>query len=169
VQKVTLRKMTLAEYEAAAKRREPESIRALSKFMPEGQARHRARQGTVQFLPGGLDTAGHHLVVAENESGEAVRNAWIGPDSRQASGTIDSAWIYDINVFEPFRRRGYGSAILAAVEDLVACGGKTRLALNVVGDDAAAIALYRRNGYAISSMFLDKDVTNQRPPAPPRS
>ena len=41
--------------------------------------------------------------------GEVVGNAWIGPDPGQASGTASSAWLYDINVFEPFRRRGYGS------------------------------------------------------------
>ena len=94
---MTLRKMTLAEYEAAAKRREPESIRALSKFTPEGQTRNRARQGTVQFLPGGLDTAGHHLVIAENESGEAVRNAWVGPDSPD-----NAAWYFDaVHVGDP--------------------------------------------------------------------
>lgn len=155
---VTLRKMTPSEYDVATEHREAESARELSKFVPEELARERAHQGTAQFLPDGLETAGHHLVVAENETGEIVGTAWIGPDPRKASGTIRSAWLYDINVFAPFRRRGYGSAILAAAEELVARDGKMSLGLNVVGDNDAAIAMYQRNGYELSSMYLRKRV-----------
>jgi ribosomal protein S18 acetylase RimI-like enzyme len=157
-QMVTLRKMTPSEYEAATEHREAESVRELSRLMPEELARERVRQGTARFLPDGLDTAGHHLVVAENESGAIVGNAWIGPDPRQASGTVDSGWLYDINVFPAFRHRGYGSAILSLAEELVVREGWTSLGLNVVGDNDAAIALYRRNGYDVSSMYLRKSV-----------
>ncbi|MBL1102455.1 GNAT family N-acetyltransferase [Streptomyces coffeae] len=157
-QKVTLRKMTPSEYDVATERREAETARELGRFMPQELARERARQGTAQFLPDGLETAGHHLVAAENGSGQVVGNAWIGPDPRQASDTTSSAWLYDINVFAPFQRRGYGSAILAAAEELVAREGKTSLNLNVFGDNEAAIAMYQRNGYDVSSMYLSKSV-----------
>ncbi|MGW1253989.1 GNAT family N-acetyltransferase [Streptomyces sp. NPDC002513] len=158
-QKVTLRKMTPSEYDVATEHREAETARELGKFMPQELARERAHQGTVRFLPDGLESSGHHLVVAENGEGEVVGNAWIGPDPRQASsGTTSSAWLYDINVFAPFRRRGYGSAILAAAEELIAREGKTSLNLNVVGDNEGAIAMYQRNGYGVSSMYLSKDL-----------
>jgi GNAT superfamily N-acetyltransferase len=134
-QQVTLRKMTPTEYQAATAHREAESVRALSKFVSEELARERVRRGTAKFLPDGLDTAGHHLVVAENGSGEVVGNAWIGPDPGQVSGNTDAAWLYDINVLAPFRRRGYGSAILTAAEEIIARDGKTSLGLNVVGDN----------------------------------
>ncbi|KAA0942937.1 GNAT family N-acetyltransferase [Streptomyces apricus] len=158
VQRVTLRKMTPSEYDAATGHREAETARELGKFMPEELAWERARQDTVRFLPDGLDTTGHHLVVAENGSAEVVGNAWIGPDPRQAAATADSAWLYDINVLPAFRRRGYGSAILSAAEELVAREGWTSLGLNVSGDNEAAIALYRRNGYDVESMSLRKSV-----------
>ncbi|MEW2132933.1 GNAT family N-acetyltransferase [Streptomyces sp. NPDC005435] len=157
-QKVTLRRMTPAEYEEATAHREAESARELGKFMPYEVARERARAGTAQFLPDGVETAGHRLVVAVNGAGEVVGNAWIGPDPRQAAGTADSAWLYDINVYEPYRRRGYGSAVLVAAEELVAREGKKSLHLNVVGDNEAAIALYQRNGYHVSSMYLAKQI-----------
>ncbi|GGU40348.1 hypothetical protein GCM10010178_36060 [Lentzea flava] len=156
MQQVTLRKMTAAEYRAATDHREAESVRALSRVMPEEVARERVRSGTARFLPGGLDTAGHHLLTAENESGEAVGNAWVGPDPSQASAT--TAWLYDINVFPAYRRSGYGSAILAAVEALIAREGKTALGLSVVGDNDAAIALYRRSGYDVESMSMRKKI-----------
>ncbi|WP_210749539.1 GNAT family N-acetyltransferase [Nocardia vermiculata] len=148
--------MTETEYEQATRHREAEGIRELAKLIPEDEAVKRVLAGTAHFLPQGCDTAGHHLVVAENEAGEVVGDAWVGPDPQDATGTADSAWLYDINVFERFRRNGYGSAILAAAEELVAGEGRTRLGLNVVGDNDVAIAMYRRNGYHVSSMQLDK-------------
>ena len=154
--KVILRKMTETEYEQATRHREAEGIRELAKLIPEDEAVKRVLAGTTHFLPQGRDTAGHHLVVAENEAGDVVGDAWVGPDPQDTTGTADSAWLYDINVFEPFRRNGYGSAILAAAEELVAGEGRTRIGLNVVGDNDAAIGLYRRNGYHVSSLQLDK-------------
>ncbi|MDX8036387.1 GNAT family N-acetyltransferase [Lentzea sp. BCCO 10_0856] len=134
VQQVTLRKMTIAEYRSATDHREAESVRVLSRTMPEQVALERVRSGTTRFLPDGLGTAGHHLLTAENELGEAVGNAWIGPDPGQVTGTASSAWLYDINVFPTHRRLGYGSAILTAAEALIAREGMTVLGLNVVGD-----------------------------------
>ncbi|MFD4604531.1 GNAT family N-acetyltransferase [Streptomyces sp. NPDC058464] len=157
-QQVILRKMTPAEYGAATEHREAESVRVLSRLMPEEVARERVRRGTATFLPDGLDTAGHHLLTAENAAGDAVGNAWVGPDPHQASGSASSAWLYDIHVFVPFRRLGYGSAILTAAEALVAREGRTALGLNVVGDNEAAIALYRRLGYDVTSMSLRKTI-----------
>lgn len=159
--KVTLRKMTEAEYEQATRHREAEGARELGRFMPEEEAWTRSRQGTAHFLPAGRDTEGHHLVVAENAAGEVVGSAWLGPDPQETTGTADSAWLYDITVYEPFRRRGYGSAIIAAVEQLVVAEGGTRLGLNVVGDNTAAIALYRRSGYRVSSMHMDKELRSR--------
>jgi ribosomal protein S18 acetylase RimI-like enzyme len=144
--------MTAAEYEQATLHREAESVRALAKAMSEDEALDRVRQGTARFLPQGLQTPGHHLVVAENDRGEVVGDAWLGPDP---SGAAGSAFLYDINVYEAFRRQGYGSAVLAAVEELAGGG---RLRLNVNGDNAAAIALYRRSGYEVSSMVMSKDL-----------
>lgn len=149
--------MTPAEYLAATEHREAESVRVLSRLMAEELARERVRHGTARFLPDGLETAGHHLLTAENESGEAVGNAWVGPNPSQPSDG-NSAWLYDINVFEPFRRRGYGSAILGAVEALIADKGMAALGLTVVGDNDAAIALYRRSGYEVASMSMRKQI-----------
>jgi hypothetical protein len=50
----------------------------------------------------------------------------------------------------------YGSSILAEVEALVVRQGRTRLGLNVVSTNEAAIALYRKSGYAVSTMQMSK-------------
>ncbi|MFD8599207.1 GNAT family N-acetyltransferase [Kitasatospora sp. NPDC059646] len=155
---VRLRPMTPAEYRASAERREAETARELAAFLPEELALERARQGSAQFLPNGADTAGHHLLVAEDADGRVVGEAWIGPDPRQALGGGDSAWLYDLYVSPAVRRRGFGSAMLRAAEALTARGGRTALGLNVFGGNEAAIALYRANGYRVAAMSLRKEL-----------
>ncbi|MFJ4188469.1 GNAT family N-acetyltransferase [Kitasatospora sp. NPDC089509] len=155
---VTLRRMTEAEYRSATEVREAETTAELARLMPEELARERSRAGTATFLPQGRATAGHHLVVAENAAGEVVGSAWIGPDPRSGAGTSGTAWLYHIRVLPGFRRRGYGAAVLAAAERLVAREGMTGLALNVFGGNEAAIALYRRCGYGVQAMSMSKAV-----------
>ncbi|MEV7123350.1 GNAT family N-acetyltransferase [Kitasatospora griseola] len=155
---VQLRRMTPAEYETVTERREAETARELAAFLPEELARERAREGTARFLPDGPDTAGHHLVVAEDAAGRVVGDAWIGPDPRTAAGDEHAAWLYDLHVEPEFRRRGFGSAILRAAEALTAREGWTALGLNVFGGNEAAIALYRANGYQVAAMALRKPV-----------
>ncbi|MFD7639325.1 GNAT family N-acetyltransferase [Kitasatospora sp. NPDC059795] len=155
---VRLRRMTPAEYETVTERREEETARELAAFLPAELARERAREGTARFLPDGPDTAGHHLVVAEDDTGRVVGDAWIGPDPREAVGGAASAWLYDLHVRPDSRRRGFGSAILRAAEALTAREGWTALGLNVFGGNEAAIALYRANGYRVAAMSLRKDL-----------
>lgn len=156
--RVTLRRMTPAEYQSATEIREAETVEQLAERMPAELAREQTRQGTARFLPDGADTAGHHLVVAEDESGRTVGTAWIGPDPRAGAGASTSAWLYHLRVLPEFRRQGYGAAVLAAAEQLAVRVGWTDLALNVFGGNEAAIALYRRCGYGVSSMYLNKSL-----------
>ncbi|MGW0179767.1 GNAT family N-acetyltransferase [Nocardia sp. NPDC003345] len=148
--------MTPEQFDDATAHRELEAVRELTRFMSEDLARKKVREGAALYLPDGLDTPGHQLLVAHGSAEQAVGDLWIGPDPNAATGTERAAWLYDIYVFEPFRRRGYGSAILTAAEELLTAQGATRLGLNVNGDNAAAIALYRSRGYTVSSMYLDK-------------
>jgi len=158
-QPVTVRAMTAAEFEVATRRREREGVDALVEFMPEEQAWQRVREGTAFYLSDGPATERHHVLVAEDDAGVAVGDVWLGPDPNETTGTAAAGWIYDIFVYEQFRRRGYGSAILAATEGFARAEGMERIGLNVVGSNTAAIELYRRNAYQISSMVMNKNLT----------
>lgn len=153
--RVTLREMTSDEYRSYVDEVQAVVVRELVASMPEDEARAKAAGGIAQYLPGGVATPDHTLVIAEDAAGTPVGNAWIGPDPHRAEGS-DAAWLYDINVHSHARRRVYGSAILSEVEALVVRDGRASLGLNVVGTNAAAIALYSKHGYAVSTMQMSK-------------
>jgi ribosomal protein S18 acetylase RimI-like enzyme len=58
------------------------------------------------------------------------------------------AFIYDIEVREEQRRRGYGRELLDAGASAAVELGATTLGLNVFGPNDGARALYERAGYA---------------------
>lgn len=72
---VRLRDMRQDEYTAE---READYLAAMAGVLPSEVARDRARQGTAEFLPQGLATARHRLLMAENAAGEVVGAAWLG-------------------------------------------------------------------------------------------
>jgi ribosomal protein S18 acetylase RimI-like enzyme len=152
--RVTLREMTADEYRSYVDEVQAAVVQELIATMPVVEARAQAAGGIAQYLPEGVATPRHTLVIAE-DAGTPVGNAWVGPDPHRAEGS-DAAWLYDINVYPQARRSGYGSAILAEVEAMVVRDGKARLGLNVVGSNEAAIALYRKNGYAVATMQMTK-------------
>jgi ribosomal protein S18 acetylase RimI-like enzyme len=59
------------------------------------------------------------------------------------------SFVYDIVVDAAQRRRGYGRAILAAIEDELRGRGIGSIALNVFGTNTGARALYESVGYDV--------------------
>ena len=72
------------------------------------------------------------------------------------SRSPESAWLYDIRIVETHRRRGYGNALLAALEQVARDAGATMLGLNVFGRNHPAIALYTARGYQVTTQQMHK-------------
>ncbi|HEX5091153.1 MAG TPA: GNAT family N-acetyltransferase [Burkholderiales bacterium] len=64
-----------------------------------------------------------------------------------------AAWLEDCIVHPDYRRRGIGKALLEHVLAQARAQGATRVTLLTDGDNARAQALYRRLGFAPSSML----------------
>ncbi|MGC1210993.1 MAG: GNAT family N-acetyltransferase [Micromonospora sp.] len=143
------------EYETYTARRDMEYVQSLAEAMPVEAAREKARQDRARFLPDGLATERHRLLVAENATGEVVGHAWVGLEDPQTR-TTDGAWLHDLSVEEPYRRSGYGKLILAAVEAVAREAGAARLGLNVFGHNVPAISLYRAHGYEVTTQQMAK-------------
>ncbi|MGH2596890.1 MAG: GNAT family N-acetyltransferase [Actinomycetota bacterium] len=125
--------------------------------MNEAQAQRRAERDYAEPLAAGLDTRGHHILVAEDAgSGERVGHLWYGPRARQPDPEV--AWLYDIMVEPELRGRGLGRRLLRLLEDEVRTSGVTRIELNVFGDNDRARRLYETVGYAEIARQMAKDL-----------
>ncbi len=102
-------------------------------------AREDSRRQHEQLLPRGVESPGHWLWSAYDGDDE-VGVLWVNVDG-------DRAFIYDIEVDEACRRRGYGGAILRAGARASIERGAKVLGLNVFGPNAGARALYEKFGF----------------------
>lgn len=152
---VTLRDMRPDEYDDYTEWHVGEYVQSLQGSLPVEAAREKTRQDLARYLPDGLATERHRILVVEDAAGETVGYTWLGLDE-PGGGSPEMAWLYDIRVLPAYRRRGYARAILAAVEALAREAGALRLGLNVFGHNRAAIALYDSQGYQVTAQHMAK-------------
>jgi ribosomal protein S18 acetylase RimI-like enzyme len=99
-----------------------------------------AEHSQAQLLPSGVDTPGH-LLWSAYDGDSPVGFLWVHVEGPKA-------FIYDIEVREEQRRRGYGQEMLDAGAVASVELGATALGLNVFGPNDGARALYEKAGYA---------------------
>lgn len=122
-------------------------------WSPE-EAQRRAETDTNGLLARGTDTEGHYLYLLRDRStGQEVGVVWLAV---QDTGAGRSVWIYDIQIHEPFRRRGHGTQALRSVEKRAAELGAQKVELHVFGHNPGARALYERSGFATTSVVMSK-------------
>lgn len=153
---VTLRKMSEAEYSAYIDWALPNY--AAEKQKAEGhsaqEAKRIAEESYKKLLPQGIHTAGQHFFsIIENENHSKVGILWF---AEILSGDRKLAFIYDFEIHEVARRKGYGQAALCLVEDEVRALGIKSLALHVFGNNSQAIALYEKLGYHTTNRNMAK-------------
>jgi ribosomal protein S18 acetylase RimI-like enzyme len=149
---VVLRPMGESEYEAW---HEPAVDNYAQSFVdsailtPE-KARERSRKDFADLLPDGLATPKHHLWTAW-DGDEAVGILWVFVNDDTGNS---QAFIYDIEVGETQRRRGYGRAIIEALVEWSRLKQLESIRLNVFGHNAGAIALYEQLGFEVMSQQM---------------
>jgi ribosomal protein S18 acetylase RimI-like enzyme len=154
---LTLRGMTASEYDdwqqALAEGYAAEKV-AAGTWPVEGSV-ERARAESAELLPQGLATPRTMIVRAVAEDGRPVGRAWVALyHPRGAPGT---AFLYDIEVDEGERGKGFGRALLAAVEEAVRATGAIALELNVFGTNDTAVGLYETSGYRVTTQQMRKE------------
>jgi GNAT superfamily N-acetyltransferase len=112
----------------------------------EADARAKAESDMHRLLPEGPDTPGAVLRRLEAE-GETVGTLWVGLDHTDPRDGRRLAWVWDVEVAEPYRGRGYGRALMLLAERECLAAGVPDLGLNVFAANAPANALYRSLGY----------------------
>jgi ribosomal protein S18 acetylase RimI-like enzyme len=114
----------------------------------------RSREECQTLLPQGPDTPGQHLYrILDTETGERVGVVWLAEDGRKSPPI---GFIYDLEVEAPYRRRGYATRAMLALEVKARELGLATLSLHVFGFNHEARALYEKLGYAITNINMSK-------------
>ena len=114
-----------------------------------------AHEAFEEFLPQGLATPDHELQVMVNDADERVGMVWTTIQEREPGRVV---FIYDIEVDEAHRRRGYARLALAEIERRAADSGCMGVMLHVFGDNAAARELYRSAGFVETNVVMLKRI-----------
>lgn len=113
-----------------------------------------AEESTEKALPQGLATKDHYLFSVEDEAEDRqVGTIWFGV---MDWGVGPAAFVYDVLVFDEFRRKGYGEQAMLALEDKVKELGLDTIALHVFGYNQGALKLYEKVGYEVTDVNMAK-------------
>ncbi len=123
------------------------------RWLPEG-AHERALSELKHSLPQGVDTADNYLfeILAE-PGGATVGYIWCAIHDHYGQR---SAFVYDLEVKPEFRRRGYASDALEAIQAHVTGLGVGSIGLHVFSFNEGAIALYEKLGFQVTGMNMQK-------------
>jgi ribosomal protein S18 acetylase RimI-like enzyme len=106
------------------------------------------------LLPQGLATPDSYLWTGW-DGDTPVGLIWVQIKPR---GQELRAFVYDVEVREEHRRKGYGRDLMLAAEQESRDRGATAIALNVFGYNTGARALYEELGYGITAITMRKQL-----------
>ena len=119
-------------------------------------ALHLSRKTFESLLPEGLGTPDHHLCAVVDEAlDRPVGYLWYAEMDRERS---KYAVLYEFMILEEYRRQGYGTQALLALEEQLREMGLRAIVLHVFGHNAPARALYKTVGYVERNITMAKQI-----------
>lgn len=120
------------------------------------EAEGKSRNEFTKLLPQGVATPEQHLwSIARKSDGRAVGVLWIHVLQEPAP----HAFIYNIEIFPDFRRRGYAERAMRLLEEEARRLGLEGIRLHVFGHNSAAKPLYEKLGYVATNIQMLKRLT----------
>jgi len=114
----------------------------------------KSREAHALLLPQGAQTPGHFFVRLQAvETGEDVGTLWW---AEAAKAGLAEAYVYNIEIDEHARRRGFARAAFAELERVARERGVHHLGLHVFGHNHGARRLYEALGFEPTSITLRK-------------
>jgi ribosomal protein S18 acetylase RimI-like enzyme len=108
-----------------------------------------------RLLPRGTSTKDNFLRwIEDGATGMRVGLVWYALQKRGRS----QLFIYDIMIFEGFRRRGYATDTLSFLEVEAKSLGAEAIGLHVFAHNLGAIRLYEKAGFKAASLNMVKDL-----------
>lgn len=153
---IELISMTELEYQMYAKK----SIQEYAEEHVRGgrwskeEALQKATEEVQAILPQGLRTPGNYLsMIVEKQSGVRVGVLWFAIQERAGQ---QQAFVYDVVIFEEFRRHGYATQAFQVLEKWIRELGATSIALHVFGHNFEAREMYEKLGYVATNIQMVK-------------
>ena len=115
-----------------------------------------AQKDYQELLPNGLQSKNQFLFSVHDDALDKIEGIgmiWFAVKDGRAGR---SAFIYDFNIREDLRGKGYGKKVMERIEELVQEMGIDRVNLNVFGYNHAARKLYEKMGYQITGIGMTK-------------
>ena len=117
-------------------------------WSPEGSL-ERSRKEFEHYLPDGIHSKEQYLYSITHENGNKVGVLWVQVKDRKA-------FIFDFIIDEAFRGKGYGKQALAAMDEKLKSMNAESVELHVFGDNIAAQELYKKAGFQITGIHMNK-------------
>ena len=118
------------------------------------EARSVAENQMAMLFPDGIPAPGQLLYQLFDDEGAPVGFLWIGPPMGEEPGA--KYWVWNVEIDEPYRRRGLGRAAMVLAEDAARAQGATELGLSVFGHNPIAHHLYESMGYMTKAVQMRK-------------
>lgn len=116
----------------------------------------KSREAFNRLLPDGVNTKDQHLYkIQDIETDQLVGTIWLNV---RVESPKPAGFIYDIEIYEEFRAKGYGRQAMLAIEEKACEFGLKSIGLHVFTHNTAAIGLYEKIGYKTRSMNMTKDI-----------
>ena len=116
-----------------------------------------SRETFESLLSAGLDTPKQHMCAVVDEAlDRPVGYLWYAERHR---GHDKHAALYEFMILEEYRRQGYGTQALLALEEHAKRAGLSTIVLHVFGHNAPARALYEKAGYTERNITMVKRIT----------
>ena len=148
--------MTQSEFEAFVEHIIPayaaDKVRA--GHWSEDEALEKSHKQTESLLSQGLQTKDHFLYTLYDGE-EAVGMIWL---RAELDRPVKSGFIFDVEINEEFRGKGYGKQAMLLIEEKARELGIKQMGLNVFAYNDVAKNLYEGIGYKVSSMNMLKDL-----------
>lgn len=153
VRLVPLTELEFQEYLRRAVRDYAEDKVRAGNWQPD-QALTKSTADYEELLPDGIATKNNFLfAVMDEDKNVRVGMIWF---ALQGEDKTKSAFIYDFLIEENFRRRGFGTQTLRALEDKVRELRVGKIELHVFGHNQPAIDLYKKAGFETTNIVMAK-------------
>lgn len=130
------------------------SDKAASGQWSEIESLEMSRNSFEALLPQGLATPDHFLYqILDSVNQQVVGILWMAAQDR---GGHRVAYVYDVIIEAPHRRKGHATRAFYALEDEARRLGLTGIALHVFGHRTGPQALYAQLGYRCTNINLFK-------------